>query len=77
MKACLAFVLSIMLAWPLSLWAADDQQTKTDIPPDIPKEDMAVIKYLDVLEMMEMAENFHLLQDMDILLKEDENEDTD
>ena len=77
MKACLAFILTIMLVWPLSLGAADDQQTKAEIPPDIPQEDLAVIRHLDVLELMEMAENFHLLQDMDILLKENENEDTD
>ena len=77
MKACLAFILTFMLVWPLSLGAVDDQQMKAEIPPDIPQEDLAVIRHLDVLELMEMAENFHLLQDMDILLKENENENTD
>ena len=77
MKTHLSFVLAMMLAWPLSTMAADAPHTKADIPPDIPQEDLAVIRHLDVLELMEMAENFHLLQDMDILLKENENENTD
>ena len=77
MKVHLPFVLAMMVAWPLSLAIAEDRQPKTDIPKDIPKEDLAMIRQLDVLELMEMAENFHLLQDMDILLKENQNENTD
>lgn len=64
----------LFVFWSLSLSCAGEINENVDPPPDISEEDLKVIKHLETLEMMEMAEKLQFLAEMEILTEEEPDE---
>lgn len=78
MKNILLILFLLMLYWPDRTIFAEEQQKETEkTVSEISKEDMEIIKVLEVLKLMELMENMDLAKELDILIEEDKNEDTD
>jgi len=78
MKNILFILFLLMFCSPGRIVFAEEQQKETTkTVTEISKEDMEIIQILEVLKLMELTEHMDLAKDMDILIEEKTNEDTD
>lgn len=68
--ALLALMLCLMLL-PVS---AGDKAAEVDADTELSKEELAIIKLMETLQLMDLVESKEVIDDMDILLKDNGNE---
>lgn len=66
----------LSMMWMTTFSYAGEKSVPSEKSADLSEEDMEIIKNIETLELMEMANHFQLLQEMDILIEEGNNEKT-
>ncbi len=72
MPKCLRIILLCLLLGAPSAQAAEKQSAAK--AADISPEDLKVVAVMDILELMDLADNMDMVKDINYLIEEDQNE---
>jgi ribosomal protein L7/L12 len=67
-------VLALMLGLMTIPVSAGEKAAEVDTDTELSKEELAIIKLMETLQLMDLVESKEVIDDMDILLKENGNE---
>ena len=73
MRKKILVMLIIGLSTAFSTAIGNEEGEKNPTARHISEEDMEVINHLEILELMEVAEDLQLLREMDILVEDEDN----
>lgn len=75
MQKIIARLILCLLMGVASAWAGEDQVTAKKKAPVSP-EDEKVMAVMEILQLMDLAEELNMVKDMEILIEDDQDEQT-
>lgn len=72
MQIFFSFVFACLLMGAAPCWGAENNSPKH--PVELSPEDRKVVAVMEILQLMDLAENLDMMKDMDTLIEEDQHE---
>ena len=72
MQKLLAIFLACLLMGAASAWAAENQSSMN--PVELSPEDRKVVAVMEILQLMDLADEIEMIKDINTLIEDDQNE---